>query len=158
MSRWVTTVVLVVAATFTTFASGGTVGIALEIVLVPVAVGVLAGVLLAAGDRTSEEQEATVTAAPAVGRQHASMAGRVRAAARSRHGLMVDLLPELRPVVDDHLRHHGTTLDTTRARELLGDDLHDLMTATRDPRHDRDRAGLPVAELLSLLERLERTA
>ena len=68
------------------------------------------------------------------------------------------LRPVLREIAAARLERRGTRLDsdTTRARELLGDELWSLTEPDREPPSDRQAPGIGFEELERTVERLER--
>jgi hypothetical protein len=65
--------------------------------------------------------------------------------------------PLFREIAAAQLARRGVGLDRDpqSARELLGDDLWELVRADRPTPADRDAPGLSLAELVSLTDRLE---
>jgi hypothetical protein len=68
------------------------------------------------------------------------------------------LRPVLREIASARLERRGTRLDsdTTRARELLGDELWSLTEPDRKPPQNRQAPGIGFEELERTVERLER--
>ena len=68
------------------------------------------------------------------------------------------LRPLLRDVADHRLRRRGVFLDEqpAQAQALLGEDLYDLVRPDRPVPDDRHGPGLAVAEVASVVDRLER--
>lgn len=155
---------LVIVALFTIAAgaiasAGGGPALVLEVAVLPLAIGALIGTGLAAADHAQEEPDDVGRTRDLEDRPHASMAGRVRAAARSRHDVHTQLLPVLRPLARDVCLDHGVDPDDRVAvTALLGEDLVALLDLRRDPLHDRDADGIPVAHVARMVDRLETLA
>lgn len=136
--------------------AGSPLDVGVEVVVGAAVLGLLVGVALRVADRVRVPPAAVPPMPDGTRDEALRAAARVRAASRSRHGLHTQLLPELRLVVDDHLRHHGVDPEDDRgSRRVLGDELHELVRSARSPGTDREAPGLPVPDLLDHLRRLE---
>jgi hypothetical protein len=91
--------------------------------------------------------------------QQLRQVGEVLAAAQvSEFGVDRDLRPLLRPIAAMRLARRGVDLDRHReeARVILGEPLWELVRADRARGSNLVAGGISVAELQSLIERLER--
>lgn len=138
------------------FRAGGGWPMVAEAVFVPAAIGVLIGVLLRLADRRHVRLAPASPMSDHASTPLASLSAKVRAATRSRHEALSQLAPELRPVVLALLADRGVAPDDTDgAAELVGSDLLAFVTDRRDPRLDRERAGITLDDLTRHLDRLE---
>ena len=82
----------------------------------------------------------------------------VTLAASREFDLHYRLRPVLREIAAARLERRGATLDSesTRARELLGDELWSLTEPDREPPSNRQAPGIGFEELERTVERLER--
>jgi hypothetical protein len=82
----------------------------------------------------------------------------VTLAASREFDLHYRLRPVLREIAAARLERRGASLDshTTRARELLGDELWSLTKPDREPPQNRQAPGIGFEELERTVERLER--
>jgi hypothetical protein len=82
----------------------------------------------------------------------------VTLAASREFDLHYRLRPVLREIATARLERRGATLDSesTRARELLGDELWSLTEPDREPPSNRQAPGIGFEELERTVERLER--
>ena len=82
----------------------------------------------------------------------------VSLAASREFDLHYRLRPVLREIAAARLERRGARLDSdsTRARELLGDDLWAITKPDREPPTDRQAPGIGFEELERTVERLER--
>jgi hypothetical protein len=80
------------------------------------------------------------------------------AAQASEYGVIDELRPLLRPIAAMRLSRRGVDLDRhpEEARAILGEQLWELVRAGRARGANRVAGGISVAELQSLIERLER--
>jgi len=82
----------------------------------------------------------------------------VSLAASQASTLHLTIRPLLREIAAERLRKHGLELDRDldASHDLLGDPAWDLVRADRHPPRQPFAAGVPLAELAAVVDRLER--